>query len=470
MKRGLVASYIAGITDTQHGEGYGKIFRYFLPEFVSALLLYSLPFFIDSYFVSQLESIEMYATLGATNHFMHFITKLAESIMVGTIILAGQFNGIKEYKKVGNVVRDAFWTTVFIGLCFTLLLYFGAYYILVWYNTSEQMMPFAIPFLRIRSIGIFFTFLYLALIGFLRSIKNTRIPMMTFAFGSLVFVFFDYALIFGNFGFPRLELQGSAYASGIQYASMFLVALFYVLWHKEYRKYHLDLFSNILHLSYVKKLIALSFPIMLDKATLAWAYIWLCKMINPMGPCTVAAFCVVKDMERFAFLPAIAFAQVITFLVSNDLAMQNWDAIKSNLKKVCFMASIMVLAILIVFSIYPEPIIRFFDKKGEFTAMAAHAFPILSVLVFFDMIQLLLSGALRGARNVKVVMYVRLLVCFGYFVPLSHLLSRIQMQDQTLKFILVYGSFYFGNALMSIAYINRFRSEDWKIPALKGLV
>jgi putative MATE family efflux protein len=332
------------------------------------------------------------------------------------------------------------------------------------------MMEASVPFLRIRALGVFFTFLYMAIVGFLRAIKNTNVPMATFVLGSITFLFFDYVFIFGKFGFARMELQGSAIASVIQYATMFFAALIYVLWHKDYRQYQLELWRGITDIAYVKKLFALSWPVVLDKATMAWAYIWLCKMINPMGTCTVASFCVVKDMERFAFLPAVAFAQVITFLVSNDIGIHDWISVKSNLKKVCFLASMMVFSVLITFSLYPEPIMRFFDKKGEFTPMAAHAFPILSVLVFFDLVQLLLSGALRGAGNVKVVMYVRLLVCFAYFVPLSYLLSHMNFQDETLKFILVYGSFYFGNALMSIAYINRLRSEEWKMPALKGSV
>lgn len=467
MKKGLLTSYIAGITDKQHGEGYGKILSYFLPEFVSALLLYSLPFFMDAYFIGQLESTSMYAALGATNNFIHFIIKIAESFMVGTIILAGQFNGMHDYKRVGQAARDAFWTTTIIGALFTVLLYSGAPLILWWYNIPADLMILSVPFLRIRSFSIFFTFLYMAIVGFLRGIKNTYVPMITFIIGSIVFVIFDYALIFGAWGFPRMELEGSAIASVIQYATMFFLALFYILWHKDYRQYHLELFKGVAQRNYIKKLFTLSWPVMLDKATMAWAYIWLCKMINPMGTCTVAAFCIVKDMERFAFLPAVAFAQVITFLVSNDIGSHDWISIKSNLKKICFMASMMVFSILIIFSLYPEPIIRFFDKKGEFAPMAAHAFPILSVLVFFDLIQLLLSGALRGAGNVKVVMYVRLIVCFGYFVPLSYLLSHMQIQDETLKFILVYGSFYFGNALMSIAYINRLRGEDWKLSSLK---
>ncbi len=384
--------------------------------------------------------------------------------------MSGKFNGMHEYKKVGSVVRDTFWVTCLVGLMITALLFFGSYHIYHWYGVPHDMIHFGVPFLRLRSISVFFTFLYMALIGFLRGVKNTRTPMTIFVAGSAVFLFFDYALIFGKFGFPRMELQGSALASIIQYGTMFVLAVFYVLSHKQYRKYGIDLFKGITELSFVKRLFFLSWPVMIDKATMAWSYIWLCKMINPMGMTSVAVFCVVKDMERFAFLPAIAFAQVITLLVSNDCGSQNWEAIKSNIKKICLLSSVSVFSILLFFSWNPTPIIRFFDKKDEFTSMAAYVFPILSVLVFFDLIQLILSGALRGAGNVRVVMYVRLAVCLGYFVPLSYMFSNMQFQSEALKFILVYGSFYFGNALMSIAYINRLRGQAWKGPSLKGTV
>ncbi len=470
MKRGMLSSYLSGLTDSEHGEGYIRILRYFFPEFISAFLLYALPFWIDAFFISQLESTSVYATLGATNNFIHFIIKLAESIAVGTVIISGKLNGKHEYKKVGDSLRDTFWVTCVVGLSIATFLYAGAYYIYVWYGVPREIVHLGVPFLRLRALGVFFTFLYMALVGFLRGVKNTKTPMIIFVIGSLTFLFFDYVLIFGHFGFPRLELQGSAIASIIQYSTMFFSALGFILVSKKYRKYGINLFRGVSELKYAKKLIILSWPVMLDKATMSWSYIWLCKMISPMGTCTVAAFCVVKDMERFAFLPAIAFAQVITFLVSNDAGVQDWLSIKSNLKKVCFLSSIMVFMVLVLFSWYSESIIRFFDKKGEFTSLAAHVFPIMSVLVFFDLIQLLLSGALRGAGNVRVVMYVRLAVCFGYFVPLSYLLAHLQIQDATLKFVLVYGSFYVGNMLMSIAYISRLRSEEWKVPSLKGSV
>jgi MATE family multidrug resistance protein len=466
MVRSLVARYINDIYGSEKGEKYGTLLRYFLPEFIASFLLYAMPFWLDAAFIGSLESVDTYATLGVTNSFLHLIIKVGEALSVGTIVLSGQFNGQSSFQNAGRTIRDAFWITTILGIAFGSVLFFGAHAIYQWYGVSEQIITLGVPFLRLRAVGVLCMFIYLALVGFLRGIKNSRAPMKIFIFGSILFVFFDYVLIFGKWGFPALGLQGSAIATVIQYSSMMVIALAYVLGNKKNLKYGISLFSALKDVSYVKHLLVLSWPVVLDKAIMAWAYVWLGKMVATMGTGGIAAFCVVKDMERFAFLPAVAFAQIITFLVSNDFGIQNWDGIKTNIKKVLFLASGMVIAIIGIFIYKRAYIIGIFDKKGDFTNIAMQAFPILSVFILFDLLQLILSGALRGAGNVRIVMMVRLVTCFVYFVPVSYLLSRYQFQDEALKLILLYGSFYVGNALMSIWYIRRFRGEGWKTPTV----
>jgi len=463
MKKGLLASYVSGLTDTEHGESYRTMLRYFLPEFITSFVLYSMPLILDVIFISHLKSTPTYAALGTTNNFIHFLIKMAEAFSVGTMILSGQFNGVNAMRDVGRSLRDAFWSAFIFGLAAAVTLYFGAASILSWYGAHEHIIPIAVPFLRIRAIGVFFMFLFFALIGFMRGVKNTKTPMLLFVLGASVFIFCDYVFIFGKWGMPALGLQGSAYATICQYVLMLVVAFGVVLFDPTYRKYSLDLLNVFRDTSYVKSFLMVTWPVALDKATIAFAYIWLGKMIAGMGFGAQTTFCAIKDIERFAFLPAIAFAQIITFLVSNDLGKQKWQAMKSNIKKSLFLASLVVCLLLVFCYTFLDTIISFFDCTQGITPIVKRVFPMVSVLVFFDLLQLILSGALRGSGNVRVVMMVRLMICICYFGPFSYILSHLPIQDETMKFMLVYGSFYIGNALMSLLYIQRFRGQDWKM-------
>jgi len=459
MKKTLITSYLDGIKDTRNGESYSTILSYFYPEFITAFLLYSVPFWVEAYWIGQLKSTPVYSTMGATGQLIHFIIKIAEALSIGTTSLVGRYNGMADFERAGQILRDAFWSTVILGGLMAGALYFGAYWIYYFYVPLE-MIPIGVPYLRLRALNVFLMFVCLALIGFLRGIKNTHAPMKIFVLGLAVLLPVDYILIFGKFGLPAFELQGCAIASVIQYGVMLMAALAYILYDKTTRKYAISLLS--FNTDHAISLFWVTWPVVFDKASMAFAYIWLCWMMRPLGTAAIATFTVIKDMERFALVPAIACSQVITFLVSNDYGVQDWQAIKSNVKKVIFMASFMVFALLIIFSVNPTPIIGLFDKTGDFTWLAARAFPILSVLVFFDLLQLILSGALRGAMNAKIVMVSRVAIIIGYFMPVSYVLSQLPIESTLLRIVLIYGSFYIGNALMSVIYINRFRGQDWK--------
>jgi len=448
------------VKDSQSGQSYSAILKYFLPEFITALILYSLPYFVDCFFIAHLKSMEIYTISGVVDNVLNLFVKIAEGLSIGTVALAGYHNGLKKYENVGKSFVDAFWVSVFIGGIISFILYVGGYWVFKIYSFSESSIHMGLPFLKIRAIAMFLMFVFFACVGFLRAIKNTFVPMVLFGIGSVVFIFFDYCLIFGNFGFPQLGLQGSAVSYLLQYIVMLVCAIFYIVYFSYYNKYEIRILDGVSSLASVFRLLAISLPIVVDKAIMAFAYIWLSKVLLSLGHSALASFSVIKLMERMAFVPAVAFSQVITFLVSNDVGLEKWDDIRGNIIKVLLLASGMVALLLSIGSCYPHEIIYLIDKNKEFGGLAAAVFPALSILVFFDLLQLILSGALRGACDVQTVMLTRVsIVCF-YFIPVSYALSRLPMQSDVLKFFLIYGSFFIGNALMSIVYIRKFAKRQ----------
>ena len=254
---------MSGITDGSTGEGYSNIIKYFLPEFVTATIFLFCSSVIDGYFIGQLQSTSLLATQGVTSTLLHFIIKVAEGLLVGTVVMCGQYNGIQDYKTVGKSLANAFWLTVIFGGIVASFLYFGAYWIYAWYGVPQKMIYLGIPLLRLKALGIFLMCIVFAFIGFLRGVKNTRVPMLIFILGGIVFVIFDYILVFGKFGFPALELRGSAIASIVQYSFMLVAALLYVLLDSENQKYCISLFTK-LSLPVIKDLLFVSWPVMVD--------------------------------------------------------------------------------------------------------------------------------------------------------------------------------------------------------------
>ncbi|OGB85794.1 hypothetical protein A3J41_01010, partial [candidate division TM6 bacterium RIFCSPHIGHO2_12_FULL_38_8] len=391
----------------QGGISYGKIFHYFYPECISALIIYFLPYCIDCLFICNLKSTNAYAISGIIDNFLTMFLKASEGLSVGTIIVAGYYNGLHDFKKAGEAFVDAFWTVLCIGLVVSTSLYFLGSAICAFNKFSPEMLEQAVPYLHCKAISVFFIFLYFALVGFLRAIKNTFVPMVVFACGAVIFVIVDYLLIFGHCGMPQLCLFGSAVASLVQYAFMSLIMLLYILYTQKHDKYQISILKTKFNWCRTGKLLWVSVPVVIDKVSIAFAYAWLGSCMSHLGASAGAAFSCIKMMERFAFLPAIASAQVITFLVSNDVGLGRWDDIHANIKRILVIATIMVGTILLIGSLWPSWFVTFFDKKGDFGYLVATIFPALSVLILIDLLQLILSAALRGAGDVQTVMWTR---------------------------------------------------------------
>jgi multidrug resistance protein, MATE family len=461
--RGVVCikRFWVALVDTSVGESYTNIFRYLLPEIITAFVLYSLISCIDALFIARLCSTSLYAAQGLSSTILQFMTKVVEGLSVGTVVLAGYFNGRNDFKSVGKICTTALWVATIIGIILAGSLY-GSVQFLYWlYGVSPKIAAYGIGFIKVRALGIVFSSIFFAGVGFVRSIKRTRIPMICLLLGGLVFVVLDYILIFGKFGAPCLMLVGSAYAGTIQYCVMMVGLLVYILAHPEFKKYEISLWSFSPILSY--RLLMLSWPVVIDKASVVLAKMWVAFLLARLGKIALASFTVIKDVEQFSFVPAIACAQIVTILVSNDFGLQKWDSIKVNIKRILIIAAILVAILLCIFLSKPAFFIGLFDHKQVFTDFAYHALPIMSIFVIFDLLQLILAATLRGVGQMRLVMWVRLGTCTLFLVPYSLLMSYLLQAYPFARFIMIYSSFYIAGGIMGLIYwryIKRFGQKQ----------
>jgi len=443
------------------GDSYTDILRHFGPEFISSAALYAFPILLDALIVSQLGSTSTYGVLGVANNLLHMLTKLAEAFSIATLTIVGTYNGAQDYDKAGETLGNSFWTTIMVGLVAFIIIFTCNQHIYAFLNVPPKMALIGAPFLKLRGIGVLLSFIYLGFFGFLKGIKNTKAPMKIFVAGIAMFLFFDYALVLGKFGFPQMRLTGSAIATIIQYSFMIVLCFAHILRTEQYRPYFSKAFFYLFDLKGAFNIFSLSIPILIDKVSISYAYVHLNSLINVMGKNIIASYAVTKDLERLAFLPAVALATIITFLVSNRLGAGDPIGARANIRRVLKLGGVMVFGILAIMCINPTYFASFFDAKNKFAGFVGSVFPIISILVVFDFIQLILSGVMRGSGDVRALMIIRFVACFLFFYPLSTFISRLDIADQTIKFLLLYGSFYLSTGLIGLLCIARIKYRKW---------
>jgi putative MATE family efflux protein len=390
------------------------------------------------------------------------LTKITEAVPVAAIAFIGRFNGSGEFEKCGEYFYNTFWITFILGISQFILIFFAGRNIFVWLNVSEKMTNIGLPFLQLKSLSVILIFSAMVFIGFMRAIKNTYIPMILNLIGIVIFIFFDYALVLGKFGFTSHGIMGSAIASIIQYSTMLLIAIAYILFNKSYRKYFPNFLKSFFDIKKILQIISMSWPIVIDKSTLSLSHLWMVKMTNPMGKCVIASLDVIKKLDMFIFVPVMASAQIITFLVSNRLGAKDPDGAIANIKKVLIVTALTFIPALIFLALGSEFFVNSFDPKNKFTSFAIIALPIINILAILDGLQVVLAGALRGAGDVKTVMWGRFGACAFFFVPVSWVIQHMEIKSVLTKFVLIYSSYFVTTGIIAVLYIIRLRGKFWK--------
>ncbi len=450
------------------GESAFKILQYWLPEFIAYALLVSLPLFLDSYWISQLNSTSTYGALGAGTRLMNTLFKLSEAIPVASIAFIGRHNGAGEYEKCGERFGDSFWSATLIGFAQCAILWIFASQIYRFLGAPESMIATGTPYLKLQALNIPLLFIFAALIGFMKALKNTTTPLYVNIIGIALFLGFDYALILGKFGFPQLGLIGSPIASIIRYSFMNIIIIVHIMTDSSYKKYFKQMFFTVFRPGQMLHLLNLSWPVVIDKGILAWSFIWLGKMIGTIGSANhvkvaMASMEAIKNLERFSILPALAFAQVVTFLVSNNMGEKNIGGARKNIKKILIFTFISVLIVSLGICSSSHFWATLFDPNNKFASFFEPLICPIIFLVSLDLVQIILAGALRGAGDVRSVMMIRTGCCLGIFVPISYIISQFFVGiDPQAKFMMIYTCYYLTTAVMGIAFYWRIKGTAWQ--------
>jgi MATE family multidrug resistance protein len=103
---------------------------------------------------------------------------------------------------------------------------------------SPEQLELEYTYFRILMLGGIAVFLRKVLVGFFFGVGKSRVVMIADLVGMLVNIPINYVLIFGKFGFPRMEKKGAAIGAVVGSFTIVAILLFFFLRHEYYRGYH----------------------------------------------------------------------------------------------------------------------------------------------------------------------------------------------------------------------------------------
>jgi len=377
----------------------------------------------DTMMVGQLGATPLAAISLANNIFvigMVFGIGLATGLtpLSGKDFAAGDRLKASEWFKNGILTFPviAIFQTVLMALVVFLLPYMGQ---------PADVVQMAIPYYLILVVSFIPIILFIVFKQYAEGLGNTQIAMRITVGINVLNIILNYLLIYGKFGFPELGAFGAGVATLV--ARLIMPIIFIIVFFKlplfrpdveNWRKCSLSMKT-------VNRLLQLGFPIagqlIVEVSTFSIGGI----MMGWLGAAALAANQVVLSLSSFTYMVASGFAASATIKASHfrgqGLTKQAKDAAFASLHLVLFFMGICV----IFFIIFRFKIPALFVPDEEVIKIAAMLMLIAGLYQFFDGIQVVMLGALRGFEDVKIPMIILIAAYFPITLPICYILAFI---------------------------------------------
>jgi multidrug resistance protein, MATE family len=350
-----------------------------------------------------------------------FVIGIGMTISVSQLV--SMHHGRKDNQQVSHYFYNGFWVCAITALLISLTLVSGKN-ILFHLNQDAEVAQLAVPFMQLMGWSVIPMLLFMSLKQFTDGLQHTRTAMLISLLAMPVNILINWLLIFGNWGFPRLELAGAGWGTLITRSLMFISLGAVILWHPLFSRYiKVRKTQWVLRKDTIKALLYIGIPSGLQVGMEAGAFAVSGLMIGAIGAVEQAAHQIALSLASLTFMVSMGLAQGSSIRVSNAYGAKDPVQILSIGKSTLIAALLYGLACAVIFVIFNHRLPLAFNSNLQVVKMAALFLLFAAVFQISDATQAIGAGLLRGIKDVKVP---TLLIGIAYWVvgiPVGYLLA-----------------------------------------------
>ncbi|MDG6221371.1 MAG: MATE family efflux transporter, partial [Candidatus Thermoplasmatota archaeon] len=285
---------------------------------------------------------------------------------------------------------------------------------------------------------------------------DSRTPLWVNGSMNFVNVLFNYVLIFGEFGFPRMEVRGAAWGTFISF--VWAAVLYMILLAKRDGHFAITFSSMKPKKDLIMRILRIGIPAAGEQLVMQVGFLIYMIIVVRFGVEALAAHSIGMRIQSLAFMPSMGFATAATALTGQYLGSKDPDtAEKAGLLATKFCLIVMLSIGAVMFLMSEEMAWLFIDEKavvdlaGVFIMILAVGSP--AIAIHFT-----LAGALRGAGDTKYPFYATGIGFFAVRLPLAIILgffTPLGIYGVWLAMISEYN-------VRSSVILYRFTSGKWK--------
>ena len=404
-----------------------KIFReilYLAIPAVGEMTLYMMIWIFDTMMIGKYGGELAVSSVGLSTEIIYSFFNIIIAVGISTALtsLISRAIGSKNYKKAETIANAGIKIAVVLAFIFFSLLFFVPDRILNLAGATKEMLPLATRYAKISSFSFFLLTISSTTNGIFRGVKDTKTSLYVAGSINVVNLFLDYALIFGNLGFPEWGITGAAVAT---VAGNFIGIL--LQWSRLKKlPFKISLFSWVSKKD-IWEIIRFAVPSGLQEANFSLSRLLGLTFILSLGTTAFAANQIGIAIEAISTMPGWGVAIACTALVGHSIGENKPNKSQEYTLYSMIIASIFMGALAVFFFFVPKTLISFFINKQEIEVIrigamclqvaAFEQIPIAFVTVF--------GSYFKGIGNPKIPFYVSFFTNWFLRIPIAFYLISI---------------------------------------------
>jgi len=391
--------------------GYKQILGLAMPISL-ALIVPQINFITNNVFLGGLGEKAL-ASAAITGVYYLIFAVIGSGLNNGLQLLIARKAGENQPKEIGRLFYHGVWAALGVSFIGILISYTVAPMILRATIHNQVIAEEVIGFIFIRIWGLPFLYLYVMRNALLVGTNHTKFLVWGTLSEAIANIFFDYAFIYGHFGFPKMGFNGAAYASIIAEATGLLV-IFAVIHAKGINKAFGLFESWKLELSSIKLILFKSTPLILQFALsiVTWEYFYI--LIEHHGARDLAVSNTMRNVFGLAGIFSWAFAATTNTMVSNVIGQGKQDEVMPVVKRIAKVSAAFSLTLIIILNIFPGALLSMFGQGEDFIAYATPVLRVVSSALFLQSFSVVWLNAVTGSGNTVVNLIIEIVTLFAY--------------------------------------------------------
>ncbi len=199
------------LTQQENKTFYRQLITIGVPVLIQQLIVVGLNL-VDTIMVGKISENAL-AAVGAANQVYFMYSVVMFGIFSGAAVYTVQYWGVRDLKNLRKILGIDYVMCIAITVPVVVIAFFASPFLMTLFTDDAEVISLGVKYMRIACFSYLFSGMTFSVSYNSRALIMLKIPTVINGVAIIINIFLNYCLIYGNFGFPELGVEGAAIAT-----------------------------------------------------------------------------------------------------------------------------------------------------------------------------------------------------------------------------------------------------------------